>query len=132
MKWNRTTGSWVISLTWETFPSYKQMNKALNIMQVGWKRLLPPPLGKGCASSFKQTDITMFCAKFGWSLPSGSVGKDFMNIGNLFLPICYYFTLGEGRGFSFRQTWITSHKGASFNCAKFGWIWPSGSEKEDF
>ena len=94
MKWNRTTGSWVISLTWETFPSYKQMNKALNIMQVGWKYLLSPHLGKGVGSSFKQTGISMFCAKFGWSWPIGSVGKDFMNIGNLFLPFCYYLTLG--------------------------------------
>ena len=43
MKWNRTRGSWVISLTLETFPSNKQMNKALNIMQVG----CPLPLEKG-------------------------------------------------------------------------------------
>ena len=66
----------------------------------------------------------MFCAKFGWNLPSGS-GKDFKKKFSMYF--CYFVRISPWkRAWPFIWINLNPHYQRKF-CVKFGWTWPVGS-----
>ena len=54
----------------------------------------------------------------------------FLNIFNIILLFCYYYSLGEGLGPSFLRNLNPLYR--RMLCAMFGLNWPSGSGEKDF
>ena len=71
-----------------------------------------------------------FCFKFGWNWPSGSGEEDFL------IPLMYFrysvIISPWTRGEPFIWTNLNDPLYVRMHRAKFGWLWPCGSDKEDF
>ena len=70
----------------------------------------------------------MLCAKFGWNWPSGSGEEDFLISSTYFR----YFVIISPWKRAGPFIWTNLNPlYPRMLCAKFGWIWPSGSWEED-